>query len=118
DVPPLPTERRMHDDGLGAELLSGPHTAIQLGNRVGSPHPLRYQQTRRMYRQHRHPVAPREFGHRADVLADRLAPHHQLDTVVTEVGCVLESGLGLLWIDRGRRQTDFDSWAHVGSVAA
>ena len=53
-VAALPPERRMHDDGLGAELLGGAHAALQLGDRVGAPHPLRDQQARRMHRQHRH----------------------------------------------------------------
>ncbi|COX17166.1 Uncharacterised protein [Mycobacterium tuberculosis] len=31
----------MHDDRLRAQLFGGPHTAVQLEDRIGAPHPLR-----------------------------------------------------------------------------
>ena len=111
-VAALPAERRMHHHGLGAEPFGGLHAAGQLGDRVGTPYPLGDQQTRRMHGQHRHVVPARKLGDRTDVLADRLGPHHQLDPVVAELGGVFEGRLGPQRIDRGRRQTDLDGWAH------
>ena len=73
----LPPERWMHHNGVRAELLGGAYTALELRDRVGAPHPLGDQQTRGVYRQHRHRIL---LGHPldgVDVLADRLGPHHQ-----------------------------------------
>jgi hypothetical protein len=55
-VAALPAERRMHHDRLRAQLFGGAHAAVQFGDRVGAPHPLRDQQTRRVHRQDRHVV--------------------------------------------------------------
>ena len=93
-VAALPPERRMHDDGLGAELLGGAHAALEFGDRVGTPHPLRDQQARRVHRQHRHVVLLDSCCDGVDVLADRLGPHHQLDAVIAQPGGVLERRLG------------------------
>jgi len=99
-----------------AEFLGGPHAAFQLGNRVGTPHPLRDQQAGSVHREHRHAIVLRQLLDGLDVLADRFAPDHQLDPVVAEPGRILERGLGPQRIDRGRRQADFDCWAHCSWV--
>ena len=104
----LPSERRMHDDGRRSEVLGSRDGACQFGLRIAAPHPLRDEQARRMDGQHRHLVPLREVFDVGDVLTDRLTPHHQFDTVETQLGRVRERRLGVLRIDRSRRQPDRD----------
>ncbi|SLD01959.1 Uncharacterised protein [Mycobacteroides abscessus subsp. massiliense] len=111
-VPALPPKRRMHDNGLCAQLLGGANAAFQLRDRVGSPDALRHKQARCVHGQHRHAVLTGEFRDGVDVLTHRLGPHHELDTVVPEPGRILEGSFGFERIYRGRRQTNLDRRAH------
>ena len=59
-----------------------------------------------MHGDHRHAVALGELADRGDVLAHAIAPHHQLDGVVAQLGGQLEPGGDRLGVHRGRGEGD------------
>lgn len=118
----LPAERRMDDDGARAELLGRRAGPLELGPRVGRPHPLRDEQAGGVDGEDRDPVVVAEPAQRVDVLADGVVPDHDLDAVVPEARGDLEGRRRRLRIDRGRRQGDLrirdphDGLCHGGQV--
>ena len=84
----------MDDDRASTELLGEVHRAVDLGPRVGGPpHPLGEQQSRGMNGKHGYVVAGAERCERGRVLADRVGPDHDLDTVIPQSSGELEGGL-------------------------
>jgi hypothetical protein len=111
-VAALPPERRVHHDSRRTQLLCGPHRAVELADRVGTPDPLGDEQARRVHRQHWHPIAAGHPGDRGDVLTGSLRPDHQLHAVVAEFGGALKGRLGAQRVHRRGREADLDRRTH------
>ena len=68
-VVPLPAERRVHDDHVGADRGRHLGGALELAPRLGAPDPLGEQQARRVDRADRHLVVLGELLDRRGLLA-------------------------------------------------
>ncbi len=102
----LPPERRVDDHRRRSQGFGGAHRTLELLDRIGTPHALRNQQTRRMHRLHRNRILANEGSDSTDVLTHGFGPHHQFDAVVSEISGVAKCRFRVLRIHRSRRQAD------------
>lgn len=65
-----------------------------------------------MHGLHRNRILANEGSHSTDVLTHGFGPHHQFDTVVSEISGVAKCCFRVLRIYRSRRQADSDRSAH------
>src|SRR5215831_16515645 len=105
-VVPLPAERRVYHDDLGAQCLRRLLGPDQLAPRLVAPHPLGHQQAGRMQRQHGHAVVGGQPLEGHGVLAHGVGGDHDLEAVIAEARRQLECVSHPFREDRGRGQRD------------